>query len=92
MELGTRHNKLLVRVGLVTPKQRYKQAAKGRMAIIEFPSIKDAIEARKDFLDGLIMGYENASPAFGLDPAGNPDVLREYCSCKGCNERRAMTD
>ena len=89
-ELGLRLNQLLVSVYLITPQQNYLKQQKGKMAIIEFTSIKDAIKARQSIIDGNIEEYGNTDPKFAADPASNPDVPREYCNCKGCDDRRSL--
>lgn len=90
-ELGIRLGKLLASVILVTPKQRYKQAQDGRQAIVEFISIKDAIESRQALLNGEIQGYEGCEPEFTADPAMTSENYQEksYCKCITCLDVRA---
>jgi hypothetical protein len=87
-ELGLRLNKMLLTVVLCTPKQRYKQAAYGRQAVVEFASIKDAIEARHAISTGLIQEYELCEPDFTNDSTIDPAENKPYCHCCGCRDYR----
>jgi hypothetical protein len=88
-ELGLRLNKMLITVVLCTPQQRYKQAAYGRQAVLEFASIKDAIEARQALLEGKIQEYEDSEPMFTNDATIDPAEQKPYCGCCGCRDYRA---
>jgi hypothetical protein len=80
---------MLITVVLCTPQQRYKQAAYGRQAVVEFASVKDALEARRALLAGLIQEYEDSEPTFTTDCTVAPAEHRVYCKCCGCLQYRA---
>lgn len=56
----------------------------GKMAIIEFASIKDAIEAMRLFNAGLIYGYRNCSVQWLRDSCDKPAMKQSWCSCTTC--------
>ena len=71
----------------------------GKMAIIEFASIKDAIEARRLFEAGLVHGYQSCSVQWLRDPCDKPAIKQPWCNCASCapteqsscmNKRRDM--
>ncbi|KAH0559245.1 hypothetical protein GP486_004242 [Trichoglossum hirsutum] len=52
-ELKLNLGKLMVKVGLMTSNKRYVRERDGKMAIIEFSSIRDAVEAMRLFSAGI---------------------------------------
>ncbi|KAI9777166.1 MAG: hypothetical protein M1839_009009 [Geoglossum umbratile] len=83
-ELNGCLRKLLVKVGLITPIKRYVQERDGKMAIIQFASIKDAIEAKRLFEAGLVHGYEGCSVQWLKDPCDKPAIGQPWCNCNSC--------
>lgn len=60
----------------------------GRQAIVEFASIKDAIEAREALLDSEIADFEDCVPDFIEDASNIPAEAKNYCFCMGCKEQK----
>lgn len=91
-ELGQRLNKLLLSMYLITPQQHYLQESCGRQALIEFPSLNDAIEAFEDLRLGLVRDYEDVGPEFAMEGTAKQGKEKEYCGCLGCEERRQQRE
>jgi hypothetical protein len=89
-ELGGGLEMMLIAVVLCTPHQRYLRASHGRQAVIEFASIKDAVEARDALQRGKVVDYEHSEPDFVLDPSESSGLEKRYCDCMGCKERRKL--
>jgi hypothetical protein len=84
---------MLLKVILTQPKQRYLLEEQGRQAVVEFASIRNAIEA-KDMLDaGMITAYGSSEGDGGVEYAGDPCARvaeeKAWCKCLGCLEQRA---
>ncbi|KZF23388.1 hypothetical protein L228DRAFT_267395 [Xylona heveae TC161] len=76
-----------IKVAIIHQKKRQvKTAQLGNSGIIEFSSIKDAVESRQKILEKRAPGLNNCRVEFLGDPADNAPVRREYCACQTCNE------
>ncbi|KAI9807437.1 MAG: hypothetical protein M1833_000182 [Piccolia ochrophora] len=74
----------LVKVALVQTKKNYVRKAEGNTAIIEFLSIKAAVDAMAAFKAGKIAGYANKNVVFLRDSCDRPPVQSSYCGCASC--------
>lgn len=83
------YDKILVKIAVVPPSKRYVQARDGNMGIIEFASIKDAMEIRERFIVKDVSDYTNCSAEFLQDSCDRRPGRQQYCDCLGCNGGRS---
>ncbi|MCJ1408476.1 hypothetical protein MMC19_002551 [Ptychographa xylographoides] len=76
--------KIVVKAAIVVPTKRYVQAASGNSGILEFASIKDAVEVKAMFHAKTILGYENSTAEWLADGCEKPRPKQIYCNCMGC--------
>ena len=78
-------DKHLVRVRLVVPKKRYEQEdLQSNSAVLEFSSIKQAIEAKEKFNTGQVTGFDDCRAEFLSDPVGRQPTRMKFCECQTC--------
>ena len=82
------YDKILVKVAVVPPGKRYVQARDGNMGIIEFASIKDAMEVRERFIAKSVSDYAHCSVEWLQDPCDRRPGRQPYCDCLKCNGGR----
>ena len=80
--------KILVKVALIVEKRRYVREEEGNAAIVEFASIKDAVEAMVKFKKGRIAGYEGSQASWLSDPCDKPNKYGQFdgCWCRNCKD------
>ena len=79
-------NKLLVKVAIATPKKRYVAKRDGNMGIVEFTSIRDAVEVMERFKAGAIAGYRECEVEYLADSCERAPTKMPYCDCLSCSE------
>jgi hypothetical protein len=87
-ELSDSFGTILVRTSLITPPQNYVLESEGKQALLEFATLQEAIRAYDDLNEGLIPGYENANPEYMIEPTEKRAIVRDYCGCLGCDDKR----
>ncbi|OBT72337.1 hypothetical protein VF21_09458 [Pseudogymnoascus sp. 05NY08] len=87
-ELSECFGTILVRTSLITPPQNYVLGSEGKQALVEFANLQEALRAYDDLNKGLIAGYENSNPQFMDEPTEKRAIVRDYCGCLGCDDKR----
>ena len=83
-EMKTRfYDKTIVKVRLVQPRKRYVQAKEGNMAVLEFSSIRDAVEVMTRFEKG-VSGFEKCGVEFLKDGCDREPTREPWCDCMFC--------
>lgn len=83
------YDKILVKVAVVPPSKRYVQARDGNMGIIEFASIKDAMDVRERFITNDVSDYTHCTVEFLQDSCDRGPGRQPYCDCLNCNGGRS---
>jgi hypothetical protein len=88
-DLGDALGMPLAHVRLLRPRQDFYKRNIGSKVVLEFLSIKDAIEAWARFDAGQVEGYYGTMPEFLLDRSRmNLFTERSFCRCLHCREQR----
>ncbi|OAF63095.1 hypothetical protein VC83_00474 [Pseudogymnoascus destructans] len=87
-ELSECFGTILVRTSLITPPQNYVLQSEGKQALVEFANLQDAMRAYDDLNAGLIAGYENVNPEFKNESTEKRAIMKDYCGCLGCDDKR----
>lgn len=87
-DLGKRLGKLILFITLQSPIESHRIAIEGRIAIVEFASLHDAIDAYGSLRSGLEVGYENCNPEFAPERSSKQAQDKTYCNCLGCSDRK----
>jgi hypothetical protein len=84
-------DKHLVRLRLVAPKKNYeKDNILCNKVILEFSSIKQAIEVKQFFDDHQVFQFEQSNATFLTDPAATPKERKPWCTCFNCRPKAAV--
>ncbi|KAI9718613.1 MAG: hypothetical protein M1812_004064 [Candelaria pacifica] len=83
-DISFKLQKILVKVAVLTPSKKYVQKREGNMAVLEFASIKDAVEAFKLFKNRQVSDYTHLTVSWLRDSCDRAVTKRAYCHCLNC--------
>ncbi|KAI9696773.1 MAG: hypothetical protein M1836_005135 [Candelina mexicana] len=83
-DISFKLQKILVKVAVLTPSKKYVQEREGNMAVLEFASIKDAMEAFQLFENRLVSDYSHLTVSWLRDSCDRAITKRGYCHCINC--------
>lgn len=84
-QMKVRLSKILVKVTLVKQRNAFTRKREGNSAVLEFASIKDAVEVMELFASKRVADFTHVTVEILTDPCcKGPLITREYCGCIYC--------
>ncbi len=85
-----RLSKILVKVTLVKVKNSFTRKREGDIGILDFASIRDAVEVIEAFGSKKVSDYTQCAAEWLPDPCCNVPSKRDYCHCMHCYKRSVL--
>lgn len=88
-QMKVRLSKILVKVTLVKQRNVFTRKREGNSAVLEFASIKDAVDVMELFESKKVADFTEVTAEVLTDPCcKGPAITREYCRCIYCYRSR----
>ena len=87
-ELAAALGKDITFMTIQTPLENHVLRRDGRMAVVEFASLADAIEAKHWLECKTVRGYDKCEPEYTRERSERQAPQKPYCDCMGCQEKR----
>lgn len=84
-QMKVRLSRLLVKVTLVKQRNAFTREREGNSAVLEFASIRDAVDVREIFESKKVADFTQVTVEVLTDPCcKGPAITRDYCRCIYC--------